>query len=622
MHPSVFWIPILLLAILIPTGAAASPERPVVLILVDDLSWIDVERTPSLSDFFEGGAVANASTAQGATPEDPRFGYVFIGAASRVNTAVLPDGLPENRSAIAGVFRGPSRTVKPGALGEVLDRAGLRVAAIGERAALVVMDREGRVPRLYEADNPAARLGEALSEGADIVAVEASEPEEVGRLVEASQRSSAAVAVVSPNAPASPPNLTPLALGGMEGLLHSPSTRTTGLITSSDIAPTLLSQLGVSPPPEMEGRAATVRSGTVEQARRIEDRLTLVAQRFRVWSIVASIAVMTVAALGLWRGRNGLLTGVLALLSLPAAALLIAVIPLTGVVAVAALTALFAGTLALASRGFASTGTGALSAVCLLTSALILLDAALGGPLMRFSTLGYNPGYGARFYGLGNEYAAALAGALPVGLGASLLGRGKPPTALLLALGAVVVLVIALPGMGADVGGSLAVGCGLGFTFGLLRGGFSWQTVRRAALWAAAGFTIAAVLFFAIGFLFPEASHGARAVGGGLDLLAVIWRKLLLGAGHLLNPVWVVLLAVGFLVTYAGWRRVQRTALGAGIVGGVLSALASGAFNDSGIFATLFALVYPFVAALVVMLTESAPGIRRRSFLWRPSGHG
>lgn len=604
MRHFLLWIPVLLLAALAPS-AAATPDRPAVLILVDGLSWADVEQTPSLNSFFESGAAANVSTAQGAAPADPGFGYVFIGAASRANTAVLPDTLPESRAAVTRAFRGPARTVRPGSFGEVLARADLRAAAIGERAALVVMDREGRVPLLYGAAKPADRLEQAVSEGADLVAVQAAGAREAGELAGEARRLDAVVAMASPNAPEGSPNLTPFALGGQTGLLRSASTRTTGLILNSDIAPTLLAQLGVSPPPEMEGRVAADRPGTVERAERMESRLSFVAERFRVWGAVAGIMAAAGAALALWRGRDGLLTGVLALASLPAAALAIALLPLTSVPAVAAFIAILAWALALAARWVSRTATGALAAVCLLTSALILLDTAMGGPLMKFSTLGYNPGYGARFYGLGNEYAAVLAGALPVGLGALFLGRGRPPVALLLALGAAVVLVIALPGMGADVGGSLAAGCGLGFTIGLLRGGFSWSAARRAALWGAAGLAFAAALFLALGLLFPDASHGARAAGGGLDLLPVIWRKLILGAGHLLNPVWISLLAAGLLVTYAGWRRVRKTALAAGLAGGVISALASGALNDSGIFATLFALAYPCAAALVVLLATS-----------------
>ncbi len=571
-----------------------------VLVLVDGLTWEEAEGTPGLREVFERGAVANLSTAQGSTPEDRRFGYLFLGASARVDTAVLPEDLPQERKELAGAFEGPASTVRPGSLGEALSQSGIRAAAVGEDAGLLVMDREGEVPRAYGVGDPVAGLEAALADGAEFVAVDATGPEDAGRVSEAAREAETMVAVASANAPPDAEDLTPFALGGPEGVLYSPTTRTGALIPNADVAPTLLSRLGVEPPESMQGRPATVRPGTQEAAERLAEQFSFVAEeRFEVWVMVGVASALALLAGGYFRGRAGLYSAVLAMAALPAGALLAAAVPTTSALAVAALTFLFAVALAGVSRGLFSGAAGALAGVCLVTAALITADAAAGGALMKLSTLGYNPAYGARFYGIGNEYSAILAGSLTMGLG-TLASKIRPPALPVLSIGVAVVVVLGLPTMGADVGGSLALGLGFAATFALLRGG----GLRTVILWLGVGFSLAAALFLLTGVLFPDASHGSRAAGGGGGLVEIALRKLLLSAGHLLNPLQVLLLVAGLVLVYAGWHRARGSALAAGMLGAGITALASGALNDSGIVATLFVLAYPAVAALGVLLTK------------------
>lgn len=582
-----------------PRPAGAEPaERAVVLILVDGLSWSAVERGPNLSRIFDGAAVANLSTAQGETPEDTRMGYVFLGAAARVDTAVLPERLPDTAAEIPRAFSGPASTVRPGTFGEALKKGGVEAAAVGEDARLVVMDRDGRVPAFRDAAKPFAGLEEALEGGAGLVAVEASSTAEAGRLAGAALQENATVAVASPNAAPGGADLTPFALWGEQGLLYSPTTRTEGLISNADLAPTLLTALGMEPPPEMQGRAATVRPGTSGRAERLGGRLTFVErERFVAWAVVGVAAIASSLLAGLLSGRRVLRPAALALAALPAGALFAAVLPLTNAMLVAAATTLFAAALALVSWRFSLTASGALAAVCLTTAALVAADAAAGGTLMRFSTLGYNPAQGTRFYGAGNEYAAVLAGSLTMGLGA-LYHRWKVSIAPVAMAGVAVVLVLGLPTMGADVGGSLALGFGLGATLGLVRG----AGMRAVALWAVGGLFLAAMLFVASGLFFPEVSHGSRAASGGGGLPEILVRKLLLSLGLLLNPLLILLLVAAAAVVYAGWRRARGTALAAGMLGAAVTAAVSGALNDSGIVSSLFVLAYPVIAAFLVLV--------------------
>jgi hypothetical protein len=610
-----------LLALLLTVSAscAASSEvdpsttevRPVVLVLVDKLTWEEVQGTPSLEKSFGGRAVANLSTAQGAVSADSRMGYVLLGAGSRVDTSLLPKNLPQETTELPEAFRGPASPIRPGLLGETLAGKGVTTAAVGERAELVVMDRKGRVASAYEATRPVENLEEALADDAEFIAVEANNPADAGRISDAAQEAGAVVAVTSLNAPSGSANLTPFIMENLyrpylEGLLYSPTTRTRGLITSSDVAPTLLAQLGIDPPSEMQGRAAVVRPGSVDAAARLGERLSFVAEkRPAVWLLIGCAMIAGASLAILWRRKTGAVYALLVLAALPAGALAVAALPITNVPGVAFLTLLLAGTLAGLFWGPASSVAFRVCGVYLAVSALILADTAFGGPLMKLSTLGYNPAYGTRFYGIGNEYAAFLAGSLTMGVGA-LAHRRRLPLALVLLVGLAAIVVLGLPTMGADVGGSLALGLGFGATVGLLRG----AGLRSLALWMAGGLAPAAALFLTSGLLFPGVSHGSRAAGGETGLADVVARKLLLSLDLLLNPAFLPILAAGLVVVFLAWRRMRGTALGAGLLGATITALASGALNDSGVLAAIYALAYPTIAAGIFLLSKAGKVVR------------
>lgn len=61
-------------------------------------------------------------------------------------------------------------------------------------------------------------------------------------------------------------------------------------------------------------------------------------------------------------------------------------------------------------------------AICSLTVLVLLVDIATGGWLMKFSPMGYDVIIGARFYGVGNEYMGVLIGASILATG---VGRGR-----------------------------------------------------------------------------------------------------------------------------------------------------------------------------------------------------
>lgn len=603
--------------LLIASASCASPSeasqgipeaRPVVLVLVEDLTWKETREIPSLTEIFENGAVANLSTFQGADPPDSGMGYVLLGAGSRVDTSLLPESLPNDPAEFPEAFRGPASAVRPGSLGEALTEAGMRTAAIGENALLVAMDNKGQVSLTYTASEPADSLEKALANDADFVAVQAGSVPQAGRLAKTAGDTGAKIMIASPNAPTNAANLTPFALGGLEGgSLYSPTTRTKALIAGIDVAPTILAQLGVEPPREMQGRSVNTLSGGVTPAERLGKRLYFVAeQRGGVWFPIAAVMALGALPAILWRGKMGARFVLLTLAALPAGALLSATFPFSSAPSVIVLTLAFGVSLAALAFLFSRSSSGAIAWSYLLIATLILVDTALGGPLMKLSTLGYNPAYGTRFYGIGNEYAGFLAGGLTMGVGAFAHQR-RLPLAVLLPVGTVAVIVLGLPTMGADVGGSLALGLGFGATVGLIRGG----RLRSLALWTVAGTAPAAALFLTSGLLFPGLSHGSRAAGGETGLVEIVMRKLLLSLDLLLNPMFLPIFVAGLVVVFLAWLRTRGMAFGAGLLGATITALASGALNDSGILAAIFVLAYPAVAAGIFLLSKETRRTKR-----------
>ena len=96
------------------------------------------------------------------------------------------------------------------------------------------------------------------------------------------------------------------------------------------------------------------------------------------------------------------------------------------------------------------------------------------------------------------------------------------------------------------------------------------------------------------------------------DWYEIAVRKLLLSLDLLLNPVFLPIFLAGLVAILLAWRRTRRTALGAGLIGATITALASGALNDSGILAAIYALAYPAVAAGILLLSDPEKSNRVR----------
>jgi hypothetical protein len=439
----------------------------------------------------------------------------------------------------------------PGALGQALAEAGIECAVIGNsdvtrewgkegerrEAAAILMDAKGRVPRgdvsksmlraasgfpfglradhaayLTELDECLRRCRVVVVDAGDTFRAEAFRPlatEEQGeRLKEQSVRAADALLenvlrrldlkrdlllVLAPSIPithryqvapilAAGPSLTP------GSWLTSPSTRRPGLVTLTDVAPTLLAHLSVTVPPEFVGRPMSSCRGRGGWERLQVTNLVTAATDGMVRRVLLT-------PLGVWQGivllvgglllcqpsgdgrRRNLLRGALLSLVVVYVAVylsdpLLHVVPSCPALAAVAALGLTVASAALLARsrwaGFPLATTVAGIAV-----GVFVLDAATGARLSLNSTLGYSSYFGGRYYGLGNIVACALIGAaLLAAAGRHAKQSPRTPREWAAAYGflAAVMVVVGHPRLGANVGCAAAAVVAFGSYLWVLSG--------------------------------------------------------------------------------------------------------------------------------------------------------
>jgi hypothetical protein len=268
--------------------------------------------------------------------------------------------------------------------------------------------------------------------------------------------------------------------GVQPGLLTSPSTRHPGLVVNTDVAATVLDYFDLDIPADTVGRPIAgelTPDGALAslEADLLRHDLLEVARRhlFR-WVGALGTAVLWLAAFLLLLGESAprwtrtlLRALLLLLLAAPAAMLLVALrplplLPMLGTVVGGAIV------LAFLSSWITSWRSGHILPAITLVG-LIVYDLIKGQAMLQWSPFSYSAASGARFYGIGNEYAGAFLGAALIAASGLLSRRdrspwGERPVAALALLAFAV--IIGYPEFGANLG--MALACAVGFAvFGL-----------------------------------------------------------------------------------------------------------------------------------------------------------
>jgi hypothetical protein len=407
-------------------------------------------------------------------------------------------------------------------------------------------------------------------------------------------------------------------------VLYSGTTRRTGLVAATDMAPTLLNYLGVPIPKKMEGRTITVRrDGNAEQVRESMARLDVVLGRrgpaLRTFGV--ALVLMGVA---LWaaRRRDGLRMAArlafLAILWLPGVALLTAAIEPSRTAEVL--------TLALGSIALAAVTDRLLPwpLAPVLPAAVVFgahaIDLARGSPLIGASIAGPNPKGGSRFFGIGNELEIILSLEVLFGLGAALTRIPARYAPRMFALGCLIAAAIIGSGrLGADVGAVVTLGAGGAGAVLAARGG---RLTKRRLVLAALVPVVAVGALVLLDLATNGGAHLTRTVvhgNGSGEVLDIIRRRLRISFNGLSTPAIAVVCALGVIGCVVAIRRRERVyatlsdhpSFMAGIWGGFWATVIGALSNDSGpvIFALgvlglLFATGYSWARPRPVRTSE------------------
>jgi len=471
----------------------------------------------------------------------------------------------------------------------------------------------------------------------------------LGRVLERLVAADWAVLVLTPNMRQPDPGeafaaLTPVIFfrpNEDPGLLTSPSTgagasaRRPGLVLNTDVAPTVLDYFDLERPPDVIGQPMASRTLAGDHIARlwsdaVRNDIVELSRRwlFRSFPIVATVALWASAFLLVIGERaprwvravaRGLL---LVVLSVPPAMLLVALRPLS---ALQTMAAAVAGSLVIAFIGSWVTGWRSghvLPAVALV--GLLVYDLVRGQAMLAWSPLSYSVAGGARFYGIGNEYAGALLGAALISVSGLLSRReraawGEGPAAALVLAG--LVAVVACPTWGANLG--MALGCAVGFGVFVV---YLWR-VRPSGrdlvgVLALALAVVAAAIAVDMLVHGQEASHIGRWLSrlrshGWGALAEVAVRKLSMNWLLVRVSLWTEVAIAGLGVLGAAVLARPRSLLSQlrdrpWLTPAVLACLAGAAasflLNDSGILGAALALLYGGGSLAYVGIGETFEG--------------
>ena len=358
--------------------------------------------------------------------------------------------------------------LRPGLLASALGGAGYAATGAGDSDAPVAAGAGGRLAAL-SLGSPAtlAARASALSRTRPLVVITIPPGPQGGRTLRrlaAARGPQQLMVVVQSQSSAHPSPLLWVGAAGLgsdpRGELGSSDTDQRGLISSTDLAPTILAHERVAIPPSVQGSPARV-EGTLDGSalRSTFARLRVIDGRRLPalgWLLVAWVLLLVCSRTPAAR-RRALRIGALGVLWAPAAALLTAALAPAAAVEYPLL-ALLCGALGALCDRLAS-WPRALLVPAVICVAAIAVDALAGSQLLMRSLLGPDPALGARFHGIGNDLKSALAVLVLAAVAGGLYpsARGRRAWLTMALAGAGLACLEGATKLGAGVGGVIVV---------------------------------------------------------------------------------------------------------------------------------------------------------------------
>ncbi|MEV5571324.1 hypothetical protein AB0L06_14835 [Spirillospora sp. NPDC052269] len=595
-----------------PASASAASPRPVVVLGVRTLSWADITPagTPNLWRLAGRAGLANVSARTVRDTTCPADGWLTVSAGQRASADDC--ARPSPFAALRERNRHSRYRADVGALGSAFHDAGLRTQAVGPDAALGAADSSGRV--------------DAASPSAGLIMMDAANARQADAWLRDVPAGATVFVIGISDAPGHAALHPVLASGDATRYLTSASTRRTGLVTLTDLTPSILAVAGLRPTQGMVGEAWRPAGGRVAPEHAVR-RLAGDAEAGRIsenlrgpfWSATIGIELALLVPL-LLAGRRWprarAVTGVLALaaMAVPLATYLVNLFPWH---TASALVSVIAGLTAAIALAASRTPAPAV-AVAGVTAFVSALDAVTGSHLQWNSLTGYNAIVAGRFYGLSNlaftvfATSTLLAVALAVG---PLVERGRRRAAVLAVAGTglAALVITAWPDAGAKFGGTLAFAPGIAVSALVIAG----RRVSPAKLGLGCAAGVAAVTALVLAdHARPAAAQThlgrfATQVEDG-EAGAVVGRKLdamLHTVGGSVPLTLAALAAVGVLAglalrpppRIAAWLATRGT-LRAGLAGVATTAAVGAVAQDSGLAVPSMALrlTVPLLVALAI----------------------
>ncbi len=554
------------------------------------------------SEFLIGlptDASVDASSAVAAMGSDRSVDTATVGPSLLVPDPAFPDGYRTDVDRlVTAVAGGPAK--------------GLTVVGLGdpERAAIAA-----------ERSEPVAgaQLERRVQRATDLA---------IGRIA-ALADGHTAVIVVGLTPPTSSWELTPMVAegGGVKsGTMFSASTRRQGLLTLTDVAPTVVRLLGIGEPSDFVGNSAERsddQAGMAAEVASMQELNTRATQREDAYiGIIVAFVIgqaLIYGALAFSFRRIGRTRWVRFLegcgigsAAWPLSTFIIRAGPvgLGKPVVTSALIVLICVAAGWIGTRMRSTPLAPLNVICVITLALLAIDLGTGGHLQESSIIGYSPLFASRFYGVGNMAYSVLASvavilALRVTDGTWSLGHRA------VRVGSVLVFAILLdilPTLGADVGGLIALVPAFA-VLGVSMVGLKWT--RRTIAWCALGIAVAGTA--AIALASRGETHLSKFLkGDSASITETIQRKIetnirVLGltTWSWMVPIVLIFMFRVLVIGHAGrWvfggRRNLRLAFAAVLAVGVIGALV----NDSGVVITAISFLYIGSMLALLMLRQ------------------
>lgn len=410
------------------------------------------------------------------------------------------------------------------------------------------------------------------------------------------------------------------------GLLYSSSTRREGIVLNTDLADYMLCKLGYS------NSSAVIESGSERSGSFLENmNRNIVKTSVLRAPVLTSYAVMVIAAIVIlfvtavffrkkykpvfsWLGgllAYTMLTFPLALLYLPTA--LLGGSP-AGYIAFAAATSLF---LSLILHIAIKDKLKVIFSICILLFIGLSVDILVDSQFIKQSVLGYDPIIGARFYGIGNEYAGIFIGCSLMVFGClrELCGD-KLNCGISIFVFTGCTLLLGLTSLGANFGGAIAG------AFGYLLAYFLGYGIKFNKRNTSIGILVlgsaAALLVVADSLGISSQSHIGGLVketeaNGLVIITSTIQRKVSMNLRLIRYTIWTkVLLCIISAISIMFFRPVK-------LLGSVFnryrylkyswisiagSAIVGFAVNDSGIVLAATAMIYAAFTMLILCIGE------------------